>query len=88
MRMRRPNMLQWTDGMNDCLEVLENSPFATFEDKRFIAWVKLQRISDEWNTNNSSNESTIKVKLKGFERQLAKWKEGLPPGALNGTSSL
>jgi hypothetical protein len=83
MRMRKHNMLGWTNAMEKCLDLLENSSTATVLDKRLAAWVNLQRISDEWSCNASLTESQIQLTLKGFKRQLGSWNECLEPGVAN-----
>ena len=75
-------MVQWSNIMADCLEVLEKSQFSNVLDKLLAAWVKLQNIADEWNTDGL-DASRNEVALKGFERQLEKWKSDLEPGVLN-----
>jgi hypothetical protein len=87
MRMRRPNMLHWTGGMNDCLDVLESSPDATLLDRRLAAWVRLQNIADEWSKSVGLINPHVELSLKGFERQLQKWKEDAGPGVINGNLS-
>jgi hypothetical protein len=83
MRMHRPNMLQWSSGMSDCLDVLENSPDACLLDQRLAAWVRLQNIADEWSKSVGLINSRVEVSLKGFQRQLQKWKETAGPGVIN-----
>lgn len=86
--MRRPNMLNWTDGMNDCLEVLESSPEATILDRRIAAWVRLQNIADDWSKSVGLINPHVELSLKGFKRQLQKWKEDAGPGVINGKPPL
>jgi hypothetical protein len=76
-------MLQWSSGMSDCLDVLENSPEATFLDQRLVAWVRLQNISDEWSKSVGLTNSRVELSLKGFQRQLQKWKETAEPGVVS-----
>jgi hypothetical protein len=80
-------MLRWSNMMTGCLEVLEKSQFSTLLDKRLAAWVRLQNMVDEWSTE-SLNDSRKEFALKGFERQLQKWKSDLEPGVLNSKSTL
>lgn len=70
--------------MGDCLDVLENSPGASILDKRLAAWVKLQNIADEWSKSIGLINSQVELSLKGFNRQLQKWKELAEPGVING----
>ena len=83
MRMRRPNMLQWTSGMSDCLDVLESSSEPSVLDKRLAAWVRLQNIADDWSKSVGLINSHVELSLKGFERQLERWKEAAGPGVIN-----
>jgi hypothetical protein len=83
MRMCRPNMLQWTSGMSECLDVLENSPEVSLLDRRLAAWVRLQNIADDWSKSVGLINSHVELSLKGFERQLQKWKEAAGPGVIN-----
>ena len=83
MRMRRPNMLHWSGGMGECLEVLENSPDSTLLDQRLAAWVRLQNIADEWSKSMGLIDSRVELSLKGFQRQLQKWREAAGPGVIN-----
>jgi len=83
LRMRRPNLLQWTSGMSDCLDVLENSPEVSLLDKRLAAWVRLQNIVDDWSKSVGLINSHVELSLKGFERQLQKWREVAEPGVIN-----
>lgn len=84
--MRRPNMLRWTNVMATCLEMLEGSQFSTMLDKRLAAWVRLQNIADEWSAD-AVTESRKELVVKGFERQLERWKSDLKPGVLNSKNS-
>lgn len=86
MRMCRPNMLQWTSGMSECLDVLENSPEVSLLDRRLAAWVRLQNIADDWSKSMGLINSHVELSLKGFERQLQKWKEDAGPGVINSKS--
>ena len=85
--MHRPNMLQWTSKMSDCLDVLENSPEMSLLDKRLAAWVRLQNIADDWSKSVGLINSHVELSLKGFERQLQKWREAAEPGVINGKLS-
>ena len=84
MSLRLPNMLRFSGWMTEALEVLEKSPFAVPTDKRFVAWVKLQRIVEEcgsamalddpYDTSISLAEKHVQVKLSSCEKQLEAWK--------------
>lgn len=72
--------------MASCLKVLEESQFSTLLDKRLAAWVRLQNIVDEWPAD-AVIESRKELVLKGFERQLERWKSDLRPDLLNGKNT-
>ena len=73
--------------MADCVEVLENSPEAAPSDKVLCQWVRSQHIAEEVGTqfsmddpvaNISIADSKVQYALKGFERDLEKWSNGIP----------
>jgi len=45
MSLRLPNALRFTSFMAECVDVLETSPDAAPTDKRFTAWIRIQRQS-------------------------------------------
>ncbi len=69
--------------MDECIEVLENSPDALPSDRRIIHWTKLARIIEEISSRffaddlggPSFSESKFQFTLKAFEKQLAHWKD-------------
>lgn len=74
--------------MDECLEILENSPDALPSDKTLIHLIKLTHLLEEVGFQFSTDdpESTVsfsdpKVQytLKAFEKQLIQWKKELPP---------
>lgn len=69
--------------MSDCLDVLENSPEVSLLDRRLAAWVRLQNIADDWSKSVGLINSHVELSLKGFERQLERWKEVAGPGVIN-----
>ncbi len=81
--------------MNDCLHVLENAPDAAPTDKRFAAWIRIQRVVEECciafslddpGSTATLGDTRIQQMLRGFEGQL----QGLlttmkaTPGVMNG----
>ena len=73
--------------MADCVEVLENSPEAALSDKILCQWVRSQHIAEEVGTQFSMDDpvatisiadSKVQYALKGFERDLEKWTNGIP----------
>ena len=84
--------------MNDCLSVLETSPDAAPTDKRFIAWIRIQRLVEECvlafsldDPGNTASLCDIRVQqmLKGFENQMNDLMKSMKatPGLLNGKGS-
>ena len=84
MSLRLPNFLRWSSWMADCSEVLRTSPDAEPTDKRFVAWVQLQRIVEECGTNFAldSPDETVsladeraQLMLHNYEKQLEAWRQ-------------
>ena len=84
MSLRLPNFLRWSSWMADCSEVLRTSPDAEPTDKRFVAWVQLQRIVEECGTNFAldSPDDTVsladeraQLMLQNYEKQLEAWRQ-------------
>ncbi|KAG8526342.1 uncharacterized protein KY384_000335 [Bacidia gigantensis] len=92
MSLRLPNALRFTSYMAECLEVLENSPDAAPTDKRFAAWVRLQRLVedavnafalDDPESTVSLVDIRIQNQLKGYEHQMKEYLRNLEPGVMN-----
>ena len=92
--LRRPNMLRFSNYMNECEEYLEISSDAAPTDRRLVAWVKLQRIMEEVgnvlsfddpNATPSLAETRIQLVLKGFEKQIEGWKKSTARETMNRT---
>ncbi|KAF2470167.1 uncharacterized protein BDR25DRAFT_226806 [Lindgomyces ingoldianus] len=86
MRLRRPNILLYNSWMEECLSLLQKSPI--LDDRRLVAWLKLQRIADEAmtafgfddaSTSFSLSELRLQVILRIFERRMQDWKKSIPP---------
>lgn len=84
MSLRVPNFLRYSSWMADCSEVLRTSPDAAPTDKRFVAWVQLQRLVEECGTNFAldSPDNTVsladertQLMLQNYEKQLEAWKQ-------------
>ncbi len=84
MSLRLPNFLRYSSWMADCCAVLETSPDAAPTDKRFVAWVQLQRIVEECGTNFAldSPDDTVsladeraQLMLKSYEKQMEAWRQ-------------
>ncbi|KAL2812159.1 hypothetical protein BJX63DRAFT_260141 [Aspergillus granulosus] len=80
--LRRPVLVRWLPYMDECVDILENSPDALPSDKWVIHWAKLARIIEEISARffiddlgaQSFYEPHSQFTLKAFERQLEQWK--------------
>ena len=84
MSLRLPNFLHFSTWMADCCEVLRKSLDAAPTDKRFVAWVQLQRVVEECGTNFAldSPDETVsladeraQLMLQSYEKQLEAWRQ-------------
>lgn len=84
MRLKRPNILLFNSWLGECVNILEKSK--SMEDKRIIAWLKLQRIADEANTafgfddastSFSLSELRMQIILRIFDRRMQDWKNSV-----------
>jgi hypothetical protein len=85
MRLKRPNILLFNSWMEECVGMLEKSKL--LDDRRIIAWLKLQRIADEANTafgfddastSFSLSELRMQIILRIFDRRMHDWKKSVP----------
>ncbi|KAI4934531.1 hypothetical protein J4E85_002388 [Alternaria conjuncta] len=85
MRLKRPNILLFNSWMEECFNILEKSKL--LDDKRIVAWLKLQRIADEANTafgfddastSFSLSELRMQIILRIFDRRMQDWRKGIP----------
>ncbi|KAI6250948.1 Transcriptional regulator WAR1 [Erysiphe necator] len=86
--LRRPNIIHWSSFTADCVEVLENSEEAFPSDRMLCQWVKIFHISEEIGTRFfmddpgaivSFADSQVQHTLRGFERDLEKWRASQKP---------
>lgn len=92
LSLRRPNMLRYDCWIEDCICVLEALPFVHLNDRRLIAWVKLQRLAEESLTAaglekgsfNSWSDARSRFILKGCVEQVEKWRQSIPEIVMNG----
>ena len=84
MRLKRPNILLFNSWMEECVLMLDKSKL--LEDRRTIAWLKLQRIADEANTafgfddastSFSLSELRMQIILRIFDRRMQDWKKSV-----------
>ncbi|EOA90318.1 uncharacterized protein SETTUDRAFT_103147 [Exserohilum turcica Et28A] len=89
MRLKRPNILLFNSWMGECFAILEKSK--QLEDKRIVAWLKLQRIADEANTafgfddastSFSLSELRMQMILRIFDRRMRDWRKSVPNDAM------
>jgi len=75
--------------MEESLSLLQKSPL--LDDKRVVAWIKLQRIIDEGmsafgfddaSTSFRLSELRLQVILRIFERRMEDWLKSCPPEVL------
>lgn len=85
MRLKRPNILLFNSWMEECVVMLDKSKL--LEDRRTIAWLKLQRIADEANTafgfddastSFSLTELRMQIILRIFDRRMQDWQKSIP----------
>ena len=82
--LRLPNALRFNHWMVDSIEVLQHSPDAAPSDKKFIAWIKMQRIVEECGSAlalDDPAESTVSLAdertqavLRACESRLSDWR--------------
>lgn len=84
MRLKRPNILLFNSWMSECVLMLDKSKL--LEDRRTIAWLKLQRIADEANTafgfddastSFSLSELRMQIILRIFDRRMQDWRKSV-----------
>ncbi|KAF2029253.1 hypothetical protein EK21DRAFT_68187 [Setomelanomma holmii] len=84
MRLKRPNILLFNSWMEECVIMLDKSKL--LEDRRTIAWLKLQRIADEANTafgfddastSFSLSELRMQIILRIFDRRMQDWRKSV-----------
>ncbi|KAI0429241.1 hypothetical protein F5Y09DRAFT_310821 [Xylaria sp. FL1042] len=87
MALHRPNLIRWQSFMTECMDILESSPEAARSDKYLCHLVWTHRLAEEVGIQFSMDDPSIFVNiteqkvqyaLRGFERDLAKYSEGIP----------
>lgn len=88
MALHRPNLIRWTSFMTECMDILESSPEAFPSDKYLCHLVWTHRLAEEVGIQFSMDdpgafvniaEPKVQYALRGFERDLAKYNDGIPP---------
>ncbi|KAL2844753.1 hypothetical protein BJY01DRAFT_248033 [Aspergillus pseudoustus] len=70
MSLQAPNVMRWTRTMDECLQVLENSPSALSSDKVLCAHIRLQHITEEFAMQLSAEETSSPVMTRATQRQV------------------
>ncbi|CAO1606402.1 hypothetical protein XANCAGTX0491_009900 [Xanthoria calcicola] len=90
--LRRQSMVRFSSPMAESVDLLEFSSHSYPSDRRLCAWVRLQRIMEQYSTAISWDDSPsmgslaeprVQYTISGFHKQLKGWKESLAPGVLN-----
>ncbi|KAL1297954.1 hypothetical protein AAFC00_006464 [Neodothiora populina] len=86
--LRRPNLLRWTNYMNQCVQVLETSPDALPSDRMLAQHIKIQHICEEINssfalddpeaTSISILDPKVAYTLNVLEGKLRDWEAQIP----------
>ncbi|KAL1964548.1 hypothetical protein VTN77DRAFT_6845 [Rasamsonia byssochlamydoides] len=88
MALRRSLLVRWHPYMDECIDILQNSPDALPSDRLLIYWAKLSHIAEEVSfqfsmddpaSNLSLHDAKVQYALKGFEKQLDQWREEVDP---------
>ncbi|KAI5197419.1 hypothetical protein E4T42_08286 [Aureobasidium subglaciale] len=86
--LRRPNLLRWSNYMQECVDILETSADAAPTDALFTQHIKIQRICDEISVSFAMEDSTASISildpkiaytLEVLQKKLDQWEQDLPP---------
>ncbi|KAI1335938.1 hypothetical protein F5Y15DRAFT_396268 [Xylariaceae sp. FL0016] len=87
MALHRPNLIRWQAFMTECMDILESSPEAAPTDRYLCHLVWTHRLAEEVGIQFSMDDPSVFVNiteqkvqyaLRGFERDLAKYSDGIP----------
>ena len=91
--LRRPNLIRWSNYMQECVEVLESSPEAAPSDRLFTQHIRIQKmcedISDSFHMDDASatsisiSDPKVSYTLDVYEQKLEDWKDRLPEDLKN-----
>ncbi|KAM0091580.1 hypothetical protein ACP6JD_005084 [Aspergillus fumigatus] len=84
--LRRVLLVRWQPYMDECVSILENSPDALPSDKAVIQWARLAHMTEDINSQLSSDDTVyvpftdpkVQYTVKVFEKQLEQWKRETP----------
>ncbi|KAK6437588.1 hypothetical protein LTR95_006216 [Oleoguttula sp. CCFEE 5521] len=88
MVLRRPNLIRWTNYMEECVAELETNPQSAPTDRLFCQHIKLQHICEQigqqFFMDDASaakldiNDAQVSYNVKALEHDLADWKKNVP----------
>ncbi|KAJ1327474.1 transcriptional regulatory protein LEU3 [Microdochium nivale] len=87
MALHRPNLIRWSPFMQECIDILSSSPEAAPTDRNFCHLVWTHRLSEEIgvqfsmedpSTHVDVSEPKVQYALKGFERDIVKYRDAIP----------
>ncbi|PGG98791.1 hypothetical protein AJ80_09475 [Polytolypa hystricis UAMH7299] len=87
MSLRRPLLVRWLPYLDECLDILQNSPNSLPSDKALAHWLELVHIGEEISfqfsmddpaSNANITNPKIQYALKGFEKRLEEWRKEVP----------
>lgn len=94
--LRRVILARWQPYMDECIEILGNSPDALPSDKTLIQLIKLTHLTeevgyqfstDDAGSNVSFSDPKVQYTLKAFEKQLIQWRKEMPPDSYSRRST-
>ena len=90
--LRRPNMLKFSNFMQESMEILEKGHGTAPSDIVLVQWVRLQIIAEEVavsfefddpDSTVTLDDPKIKLAVRGFGRRLDEWNEKAPSQSKN-----
>ncbi|PNS15673.1 hypothetical protein CAC42_4125 [Sphaceloma murrayae] len=91
MSLRRPNLIRWSNYMQECVETLESSADALPSDRYFVEYVRLQKLCEDISnsfqmddpsaTAISISDPKVSYTLDVYEQKLKDWHDKLSEDA-------
>jgi hypothetical protein len=87
MTLKQPNLLQWNDYLQECIDILENSPDSLPSDTTLSRWATLQRIKDDIALKFEVEDAQLPVgpptpeleqTLQSLRKRLEQWETHTP----------
>lgn len=81
-------LVRWHPYMDECIEILEQSPDALPSDEVLVHWTRLAHLTEEISLQFASDDIAssasfadpkFQYTVKVFEKQLERWKRDIPP---------